>query len=201
MSRIFLIGLALEGAMGLVGIALAALLGVDIPALFGGMAGGGAAGRAAAVAAGLLAAAPPLAAFFAALSSPWPPLARIRRTLSETLIPQLSGLGLPRVLMLAAAAGLGEELFFRGFLQPALTGPFGEVGALVAAAAVFGAVHWITPFYALYAGVLGLYLGGLFLATGGIIAPVVCHAAYDAVALGVYLRRTTEPRSAGPPRR
>jgi hypothetical protein len=105
------------------------------------------------------------------------------------------------VLVLAAAAGLGEELFFRGFLQPALTGPFGEVGALVAAAAVFGAVHWITPFYALYAGVLGLYLGGLFLATGGIIAPVVCHAAYDAVALGVYLRRTTERRSAGPPRR
>jgi hypothetical protein len=195
MKRLFLVGLALEGGMGLLGVALAFLVGVDVPGLFIGAGGG--ADVAVAVVSGLLAAVPPLAAFFLALRSAWPPLARIRRTLLESVLPHFVGLGLPRIVLLAAVAGVGEELLFRGFLQSALAGPLGETGAVLLVAVIFGAVHWITPFYALYAGVLGAYLGGVFLVSGGIIAPIICHAVYDAVALGVYVRRASGPAGAG----
>jgi hypothetical protein len=198
MKRLFLTGIAIEGALGLLGIALAALVGLDITELFAGGSGPGAlpaGGRgpipvpAARIGLGLLAALPPLAGFFYALRSSWPPLARIRRTLERTLVPHVRGLGVLRLLILAGVAGLGEELLFRGFLQPALARAVGDAAALILASVIFGLVHWISPFYALYAGVLGLYLGALFLLTGGLIAPILCHAAYDAVALGVYARR------------
>ena len=41
---------------------------------------------------------------------------------------------------------------------------------------------------ALLAGVVGLYLGGLYLLTGNLLVPIVVHALYDIVALG-YLRK------------
>ncbi len=193
-SRIFIIGIVVEGGLGLLGLGLAALTGLDIIGmLVPGSAGGAAAAvvRApvAQVALGVAATLPPLAGFFYALGSQWPPLRRIRRVLEGSLMPHLAGLGLLRLALLAGLAGVGEELLFRGFLQPALALPFGEAAGLVLAATIFGLVHWITPFYALYAGVLGAYLGALFLLTGGLIAPILCHGIYDLVALGVLHHR------------
>ena len=205
-SRIFIIGIAVEGGLGLLGLALAALTGLDIIGMLvpgsGGAAaaatGTNAAGSTAAavvrtpvgqVALGVAATLPPLAGFFYSLRSQWPPLSRIRRTLEDSLMPHFAGLGLLRLAFLAGLAGVGEELLFRGFLQSALALPFGEVTGLVLAATIFGLVHWITPFYALYAGILGVYLGALFLLTGGLLAPILCHGIYDLVALGVLHHR------------
>lgn len=188
-SRIFHIGIAVEGGLGLLGLGLAVLTGLDVIGMLipgPDPSGGAAAGRAALGAAATL---PPLAGFFYALRSQWPPLARIRRTLEHSLMPHFAGLGIPRLALLAALAGAGEELFFRGFLQLALSQPLGEVAALILAAAAFGLAHWITPFYALYAGILGLYLGALFLLSGGLIAPILCHGLYDLVALAVLHHR------------
>ena len=203
-SRIFTIGIVVEGGLGLLGLGLAALTGIDIigllvpgaspgldPSSAGDAAALGGPVRAAVahVALGVAAPLPPLAGFFYALRSEWPPLRRIRRILEGSLMPHFAGLGIARLALLAGLAGAGEELFFRGFLQPALALPFGEPAALLLAAAIFGLVHWITPFYALYAGILGAYLGALFLLTGGLIAPILCHGVYDLVALGVLHHR------------
>lgn len=207
-SRIFIIGIAVEGGLGLLGLGLAVLTGLDIIGmLVPGSAGGAAGGAAAApvrtvaidAALGVAATLPPLAVFLYALRSRWPPLSRIRDTLERELMPHIKGLGIPHLVLLAGLAGAGEELFFRGFLQSALALPFGEVIALLLAAAVFGLLHWITPFYALYAGIFGVYLGALFLLTGelrpggmltgGLIAPILCHAIYDLVALWVLHHR------------
>lgn len=203
-SRIFLIGIAVEGGLGLLGLGLAALSGLDIVGmLVPGTAGDAARAAADAVGAtaapvrtagaqaalGLAATLPLFAGFLYALRSQWPPLVRIRHTLERSLMPHLAGLGIPRLALLAGLAGAGEELFFRGFLQSALALPLGEVTALILAAAVFGLLHWITPFYALYAGILGAYLGALFLLTGGLIAPILCHGVYDLVALGLLHHR------------
>lgn len=190
MRRFFLIGLALELGLGVLGLGMAALFGLDLGAIVA-PAGGRGARVAVNAGIGLLAAIPLLVLFAVALRSEWAPLVRIRRMLERTILPQVSGMSLTRVAAIAASAGLGEELFFRGFLQSALAGALGTPGAVFVAAGLFGLVHWITPFYALWAGVIGVYIGALYALTGGLLAPVVCHAVYDLVALGFYARRET----------
>jgi hypothetical protein len=41
----------------------------------------------------------------------------------------------------------------------------------------------LTPTYAALATLIGLYMGVLLVVSGGILAPIVAHAAYDFVAL------------------
>ena len=57
----------------------------------------------------------------------------VRRLYVEALKPLFGGLGPVGIVTISLAAGLGEELFFRGVLQP-------ELG-LVAASVIFGALH------------------------------------------------------------
>jgi len=72
-------------------------------------------------------------------------------------------------------AAVGEELFFRGLLQPWL--------GLVPAAVLFGALHVSGPrswlYYALTAACLGLGLGLLFRVTGSLVAPITAHLTYN----------------------
>lgn len=105
----------------------------------------------------------------------------------------------PQLWQLAAvsiAAGLGEELFFRGLVQAGLAaligGDYGIWIALAVGAAVFGAFHWLNATYALLAMLAGLYFGWLLIASGSLWTPIVAHAAYDFIAL-VYLVRTNDP--------
>ena len=95
----------------------------------------------------------------------------------------------------AAAAGIGEELLFRGFLQSWLAGVFGTVWpALLVATVAFGAVHWVSAVYFAYATLLGAVLGLIFWMTGDLLAPVLCHAVYDVVALLVSQHRGEQQR-------
>ena len=64
------------------------------------------------------------------------------------------------------------------------------------AALLFGAAHWLTATYALLAGLIGLYLGALFLLTENLLVPAIAHAAYDVVALSVLVRM--KPAPSGP---
>ena len=105
----------------------------------------------------------------------------------------------PRLWQLAAvsiAAGLGEELMFRGLVQAGLArligGEYGIWIALGIGALVFGAFHWLNATYALLAMLAGLYFGWLLIASGSLWTPIVAHAAYDFIAL-VYLVRTNDP--------
>ncbi len=75
-------------------------------------------------------------------------------------------------LVLAVAAP-GEEIFFRGFVQ--------HRAGIAVALVVYGAVHlperkWILVIAAL---VGGAFWGALLTLTGGLIAPVVSHLAWD----------------------
>jgi len=63
---------------------------------------------------------------------------------------------------------------------------------LVFASALFGLAHAITSTYAILAGLIGAYLGWLWLATDNLLTPTVAHAAYDLVALW-YLLRAARP--------
>ena len=122
------------------------------------------------------------------------------RRLVALVVEQLGPLLAPRsrveLALLAALAGFAEEVLFRGVLQIGLGRVLPEEVALVVASAAFGLAHFITPAYALFAGLAGLYLGGLFLLQGSLAAPIVAHAVYDVVALNYVARlyRESSPR-------
>jgi hypothetical protein len=101
----------------------------------------------------------------------------------EQLGPLLASRSPVELVLLAALAGLAEEMLFRGVMQIGLARLLPDGVALGVASAVFGLAHFITPAYALLAGLAGLYLGGLFLLQGNLVAPIVAHAVYDVVAL------------------
>jgi membrane protease YdiL (CAAX protease family) len=102
--------------------------------------------------------------------------------------------------LVAAAAGIGEELFFRGLLQAGISDCYGWPAGLILASVVFGLVHFLTAEYALYAALVGAYLGALYVFTDNLLVPIIAHALYDFVALvivsGWGRRRLPEPQVA-----
>ncbi len=145
-----------------------------------------------ALAIGLGASLPPLVALAVFVHYPIWPWAGLVRVVDQLLAPLFRACTVTELAMISVLAGLGEEMLFRGVLQDALArwidGPHGIWIALAAVSVVFGVLHWLTPFYALMAGLIGAYLGWLWIATGNLLVPVAAHAAYDFVAL-VYLAK------------
>jgi membrane protease YdiL (CAAX protease family) len=107
----------------------------------------------------------------------------VRAVYHEILKPLFSRLGVTSIIALGAAAGLGEEWLFRGVLQPLI--------GLAPTCAAFGLAHVggvrMLPF-GIWASGMGLVMGLLAIATGGLIAPMVAHGVYDMMALE-YIRR------------
>lgn len=116
------------------------------------------------------------------------PLEPMMRLVDELLTPAFARWTLAELLLVSLLAGVGEELLFRGVMQPALAGPLGPWWALLAASLVFGLVHALSVSYAVFATLMGLWLGALWIASGNLLVPIVAHAAYDFLTL-VYLRR------------
>ena len=101
--------------------------------------------------------------------------ARLARVLGEAVGPRQ-----PRqCLWLALASGFGEEMLFRGALQP-------RVG-WIAASLIFGLLHFIPrraflP-WAGFAVAAGLLFGWLYIWTGNLLAPILAHVLVNAVNL------------------
>jgi membrane protease YdiL (CAAX protease family) len=107
----------------------------------------------------------------------------------EELGPLLARRSHAELAFLAALAGLGEELLFRGVVQTGLARVIPAPLDLLAASSLFGLAHFATATYAIVAAIMGLYLGVLFLIQGTLFAPIVTHALYDFVALLLVVRR------------
>ena len=89
----------------------------------------------------------------------------------------------PRLVLLAIAAGLGEELLFRAALQGGLSQYLGPWVALVLASLLFGLAHYLSLVYFLFATGFGLLLGLGYLLTESFLFVATWHAVYDALAL------------------
>jgi membrane protease YdiL (CAAX protease family) len=142
---------------------------------------------------GLAATVPLFALFLCMMQSSLEPLARIRGLLAGSLRPLFASWSLLQLGLLSALAGLAEEVLFRSVIQGIVSAHFGVPAGLVVASIVFGAVHLVTGTYGIIAGIVGAYLGLLWLAGENLLVPVVTHAAYDFAAL-VYLVRFWRPR-------
>jgi membrane protease YdiL (CAAX protease family) len=107
----------------------------------------------------------------------------VRAVYDDLLVPLFSRLGRVSIIVIGAAAGVGEEWLFRGVVQPGL--------GLLATSVAFGLAHVggirMLPF-GVWASVMGLVMGSLATITGGLIAPIVAHGVYDMLALE-YIRR------------
>ncbi|MFC2953258.1 CPBP family intramembrane glutamic endopeptidase [Marinicaulis aureus] len=93
-----------------------------------------------------------------------------------------------RIALMAIAAGISEELLFRGVLQTWGAAFAPELLVIIVTNALFGMMHMRTALYAVIAGLVGMYLGVLYMLTDNLLAPIAAHALYDAVALE-YTRR------------
>jgi membrane protease YdiL (CAAX protease family) len=142
---------------------------------------------------GALATAPLLLALRWGLRTDWPPAKTLVAMVTEKLAPLFHGASVPELAVLAMLAGVGEEALFRGVLQDALAGWLPTWIALALAGIVFGVAHWVSTAYAVIAGVVGLYLGSLYLLTQNLLAPIATHALYDFVALIVLARLKPAP--------
>lgn len=119
-----------------------------------------------------------------------PSLAKVRRMLIDTLGPSLYGYHWTDWLILAALAGLSEELLFRGVLQPWLEASWGFYPGLIGSGLLFGLAHAVTPLYALLTALVGIYLS-LSMTYGGennLLIPVIIHGLYDFLAFIVLMR-------------
>jgi membrane protease YdiL (CAAX protease family) len=76
-----------------------------------------------------------------------------------------------------------EEVFFRGWLQPLLCARWGPWFGLATTAALFGALHLIAgvhgPLAVANVFLAGLLFGLLALRSGGILAPLAAHFAWN----------------------
>ena len=107
-----------------------------------------------------------------------PPVRSIRRLYVEAIRPLFHQVRAFDVVAIGFAAGVGEELFFRGILQP-------ELG-FVAASVIFGLLHTGgrgTLVFGVWVTCMGAALGALAIWMGGLAAPIIAHAVYDASVL------------------
>jgi CAAX protease family protein len=98
------------------------------------------------------------------------------------------------LILISVFSGVGEETFFRGAVQQ-------EFG-IVVASLLFGLVH-VGPdrrflLWTLWAVLAGFLFGGLYDLTGGLLAPILAHAAHNAATLLLWKRSRKGVRERDP---
>lgn len=159
-----------EVGLAVVAVVLGGLAGVRPSGIFAGPQS---------LAIGAAATLPLMGLYFIATRVPFPPLKRIHDILLSTLGRPLSECRWHELALLAALAGVCEELLFRGVLQPWIGG-LGVVAGWVGANLLFGIAHAVTPTYFVLAMGIGFYLSAVQAAAGGdLVAAMLAHGLYD----------------------
>lgn len=191
---LMLVGVLLEGGLALLAWLLGWLLGQPALGTFRWDLRDAALGVAASL--------PLLAVFLACVRWPVGPLARIKRITDEFLRPLFASCTVYDLALLSLLAGVGEEMLFRGVLQPAAARWLGDWQAVLATSVLFGMLHLVTPAYGVMAGAMSAYLGWAHLERGNLLVVMVAHGFYDFIAL-LFLARgaapAESPPAAGPP--
>lgn len=128
---------------------------------------------------------------------PWIGLEDFHDLVDRALGELLREVTLLQMIALSAAAGIGEEVLFRGFLQQGVADAMrrmeftelqAQCAAIGAASLIFGLVHAVSKTYVVIATVIGGLLGYLYIASDDIVAPIVAHGVYDFIAILYFVR-------------
>lgn len=138
---------------------------------------------------GVIASLPLFLGLYWTLHTESPAIKRLVQLVQDQLGPFVAARSPAELALVAALAGLAEEVLFRGVLQGELARRLPDFLALVLTSAAFGLAHFLTLSYALLAALAGLYLGTLYWVQGNLLVPIVAHALYDLVALMQLARR------------
>jgi len=188
-DSVFMTAIAVELSLGVVAVLLGWFMNVDVrqwvprlePGNWGLILNG--------IGWGVAAAMPMLLAIAVIERIDWAPIRRLKELDEMPVVSALLALSTAELIAISIAAGVGEELLVRGWLMGWIIGPIAAATPLMIASGLlvssvaFGAMHPITPAYAVLAGLTGLYLGGLVIWTENLIVAIVAHAFYDAVHL------------------
>jgi len=108
---------------------------------------------------------------------------RLRKVSLNSLVPLLRECSFQELIWIALAAGIGEELLFRGVLLTAWSRNWGLLLALLVTSMLFGLMHPVSAAYVAGAAAIGMYLGVLMWWSDELLVPIWVHVLYDAVAL------------------
>jgi uncharacterized protein len=137
---------------------------------------------------GVTATVPLVLLFLAMLRWPIGPLSKVKDFCDHEVVPLLGESSWSEIALVSFSAGVGEEMLFRGVVQPSIGGWLGVPWGIVLASLLFGLFHPISLTYMIIASILGLYLGMVLYAGGNLISCIVVHALYDFAALSYLLR-------------
>ena len=171
----FAMGVLFEAGLGLLGVGFAWLVGISLQERLQP--------SQASVVRGLLAALPMFVMLAYIMLSRWPCMAEIRQhveTLTRALFAEAN---IAEVALMSLAAGVGEELLFRGALQPWIASWTTPWIALAVVSLMFGLAHAVSDAYFYIATAIGAYWGWLAMAYDDLVAPLVAHAVYDFIAI------------------
>jgi membrane protease YdiL (CAAX protease family) len=188
--QVVLLAVLFEGGLALVALGLGYLCDFDVLRTFAWTVKG--------VWIGLLGTVPVVVGLIVLDRFPIGPFAGLKQVVDDMIVPMFRGVTIPQFFVIAAVAGVGEEMLFRGLLQGGLEhllkarmdATTAAWTALLVASAIFGLMHPITRMYALLCFLMGLYMGGIWMLVPprNLLAPIIIHGLYDFVAL-VYLVR------------
>jgi membrane protease YdiL (CAAX protease family) len=115
---------------------------------------------------------------------------QLRELIESYLIPMLAELKPFDLVIMAVVSGFCEEIFFRGVGQAQL--------GVVITSICFGLFHDPTfrhPSYAVVAFLYGLILGGLYMYTGNLWAPIIAHVVHNLISLYMLRYKIKPPAS------
>ena len=135
---------------------------------------------------------PMFAVLYIVMNSSWKPIVQLSNEIDEKVLPIFSNSKVIDLVVIAFFAGVGEELFFRGWLQNALANNFGIGLGIFITSTIFGLLHYLSREYAVYAFLVGIYLGIIYQVSGNLYIVMAVHALYDFVALLYLVRKNKQ---------
>lgn len=99
---------------------------------------------------------------------------------SENTAYVLRGNTISTVVFIAVITPLLEEVFFRGIIQRKLAYCLGDYRGLVAAALVFGLMHF-NIIWSIYTAVIGFFIGAIYIYYGSVLPGALVHCVFNLV--------------------
>ena len=205
-----------ELAIGLIGLLIAGILGIDARAYLPKLdeLDWHSVGRDCLI--GAAASIPMLISIAALMRIPHNSIVAIKRLSDAPMMKALLSLSYPELIVLSVCAGIGEEVAFRGCLLPWLTAledpsfvnpydvgdtfllaePSMLMAAILFSSIAFGLLHPITKLYVFVATLMGMFFAVLMIATDSLLVPIVTHIVYDAAQFALAKRESSQSPAA-----